>query len=572
MSTWTLDPEVAAFINHPDTIDFITLQSEVLMGPLKDNPNVFFTQALLGRYLVGYTNRQNIGLIIENLGGSYISSIPYVVGLLDIRTLEEAGIIQVQQNPYLDLKGRGVLIGFVDTGIDYTQDIFIYEDGTSKIQYIYDQTGIGDPPQGFFVGSEYNNEQINEALRAENPYDVVPQQDTVGHGTFLASLAAGRDNGQGFMGAAPDAELIVVKLRPARAYFRERYLVPPEQENAFDSSGVMLGIEYILTKARELNRPVVIVIGVGTNLGGHDGFGLFEQYISEVAGLRGVCVCVAAGNENQEGHHMENTLTTTGEQQSIELRVGEDAGNIYISIWSSASDRISVAVRSPTGELVGFLPARSGAVLDSRLILEQAGVSISYFFPVEGSGSQLSIVRIFNATPGIWTILVRGDIVLNGNYHAWLPITGFVSPTVEFLTPSPYTTVVVPATSFGVISCGAYNSTTDSLFIHSSWGPSRLPLLTMDLVAPGVNVGGIYPTGPGVMSGTSVACATTAGACALLLQWGIVDGNDIAMSTFQARAYLIRGCVRNENISYPNPQWGYGRLNLLQTFYLMRQL
>jgi subtilisin family serine protease len=572
MTTWTVDPEVTAFLEHPDTIDFITLQSEVLMGILKDNPNIFFTQTLLGRYLVGYTNRQNINLIIQTLGGSFISSFPYVVGLLDIRTLEESGIIQVQQNPYLDLKGRGVLVGFVDTGIDYTQDTFIYEDGTSKIQYIFDQTGRGNTPEGFFLGTEYNNEQINEALRAENPYDIVPQQDTVGHGTFLASLAAGRGDGQGFLGAAPDAELIVVKLKPARPYFREYYLVPPEQENAYESSAVMVGIEYILTKARELNRPVVICIGVGTNLGGHDGFGLFEQYISEVAGLRGVCVTAAAGNENQEGHHMENTLTATGEQQNIDIRVGDNAGNIYVSIWSSVSDRISVAVRSPTGELVGFLPARSGATLDSRLVLEQAGVSIAYFFPVEGSGSQLSTVRIFNATPGIWTIIVRGDIVLNGNYHAWLPITGFVSPTVEFLTPSPYTTVVVPATSFGIISCGAYNSTTDSLFIHSSWGPSRLPLLSVDLVAPGVNVGAIYPTGPGTMSGTSVANATTAGACALLLQWGIVDGNDIAMSTFQARAYLIRGCVRNENITYPNPQWGYGRLNLLQTFYLMRQV
>ncbi|QOX64965.1 S8 family peptidase [Anoxybacterium hadale] len=572
MTTWTVDPQITAFLEHPDTIDFITLQSEVLMGGLVGNPNVFFTQTLLGRYIVGYTNRQNISLIIQTMGASFINSFPYVVGLLDIRTLEESGIIQVQQNPYLDLKGRGVLVGFVDTGIDYTQNTFIYEDGTSKIQYIFDQTGSGNTPEGFYLGTEYNNQQINDALRAENPYDIVPQQDTVGHGTFLASLAAGRADGQGFLGAAPDAELIVVKLRPARPYFREYYLVPPEQENAYESSAVMVGIEYILTKARELNRPVVICIGVGTNLGGHDGFSLFEQYISEVAGLRGVCVCSAAGNENQEGHHMENTLTATGEQQNIDIRVGDNAGNIYVSIWSSASDRISVAVRSPTGELVGFLPARSGAVLDSRLVLEQAGVSIAYYFPVEGSGSQLSTVRIFNATPGIWTIIVRGDIVLNGNYHAWLPITGFVSPTVEFLTPSPYTTVVVPATSFGIITCGAYNSASDSLFIHSSWGPSRLPLLTMDLVAPGVNVGGIYPTGPGTMSGTSVANATAAGACALLLQWGIVDGNDVAMSSFQARAYLIRGCVRNENITYPNPQWGYGRLNLLQTFYLMRQV
>ncbi len=568
----TLDPEMVEFIDNPETIDFISIQSEVLIGLLKDNPDILFTQTLLGRYVIGYTNRQNINLIIENLGGSYISTIPYVTGLMDFRSLEESGIIQVQQNPYLDLNGRGVLVGFVDTGIDYTQDVFIYEDGTSKIQYLYDQTSRGNTPEGFFIGTEYTNAQINEALKSENPYEIVPQKDTVGHGTFLASIAAGRETSDGFMGAAPNADLIVVKLKNARPYFRELYLVPPEQENVYESSAIMAGIEYILTKARELNRPVVICIGVGTNLGGHDGFSLFEQYISEVAGLRGVCVTIAAGNENQAGHHMENTLKTTGEEQNIDIRAGENAGNIYISIWSSVSDRISLSVRSPTGELIGPLPAESGANLSTRLVLEQAGVSISYYFPVEGSGSQLSIVKLYNATPGIWTIIVRGDIVLNGTYHAWLPITGFVSPTVEFLTPSPYTTVVVPATAFGIITCGAYNSVTNSLYIRSSWGPSRLPLLAMDLVAPGVDVGGIFPTGPGNMSGTSVANAITAGACALLLQWGIVDKNDVAMSTFQARAYLIRGCGRNENITYPNPQWGYGTLNLLQTFYLMRQL
>jgi subtilisin family serine protease len=511
-------------------------------------------------------------MIIENLGGSYVSMIPFVMGLLDTESLEEAGIIEVQRQPYLDLKGRGVLVGFVDTGIDYTQEIFKYEDGTSKIQYIFDQTARGNTPQGFFIGTEYTNAQINEALKAANPYDIVPQKDTVGHGTFLASVAAGREDATGFTGAAPDAELIVVKLRKARPFFLERYLVPPEQENAYESTTVMVGIEYILTKARELNRPVVICLGIGTNLGSHDGSSLMEQYLSEVAGLKGVCVCTAAGNENQAGHHMQNVLPSTGAEQNIDIRVGDNAGHIYLAVWSSASDRISVAVRSPTGEMVSRVPARSGVYYEAKLVLEEAGVAVAYYFPVEGSGSQLSVVRIFNATPGIWTVIVHGDIVLNGVYHAWLPLTGFVSPSVEFLTPVPNTTVTVPATAFGIISCGAYNASTESLYIRSSWGPTRALAQTPDLVAPGVNVGGYYPIGYGSMDGTSVANAITAGASALLLQWGIVNGNDPAMSTYQARAYLIRGCSRSENIKYPNPQWGYGKLNLMQTFNLMRQV
>lgn len=566
------DTALEKFIDSPDTLDFIIPQNEVFMGYIKDNPYIVLTQTLLERYVIGYIDRKNVDSIIENIGGSYISTIPFVMGLLDVESLEGAGIYQVQQQPYLDLKGRGTLIGFVDTGIDYTKDTFIYEDGTSKIQYLYDQSARGNTPEGFFIGTEYTNAQINEALKSDNPYDIVPQKDTVGHGTFLASIAAGRKDNSGFIGAAPDADLIIVKLKKARTYYTEFYCVPPEQENVYESSAVMVGIQYIIEKARELNRPVAICLGVGTNLGHHDGFSLFEEFLSDVANLRGVCICAAAGNESQARHHLQDALTTQGEEKNIDIKVGDNAGNILISIWNLASDRLSVSVRSPTGELVGRVPARSGTVVESRLLLEKSKVSVGYYFPVEGNGSQLTQIKLFNATPGIWTIIVHGDIILDGTYHAWLPITGLVSPEVEFLTPTPYTTVVVPSTAIGVISSSAYNSRTNSLYIKASWGPTRSPTVAPDFVAPGVNVGGIYPNGYGTMDGTSVANAITAGACALLLQWGIVEKNDIAMSTYQIRAYLIRGCNRSENLKYPNPQLGYGSLNLIQTFIVMREI
>ncbi|MHB1153723.1 MAG: S8 family serine peptidase [Eubacteriales bacterium] len=129
----------------------------------------------------------------------------------------------------------------------------------------------------------------------------------------------------------------------------------------------------------------------------------------------------------------------------------------------------------------------------------------------------------------------------------------------------------------GALCSGAYDSINNILYAQSSWGPTIMPRMSPDLVAPGVNVGGFYPTGNGTfpsgygtMSGTSVAAAITAGACALMLEWGIVDGNDNAFSTNQIRAYLIRGCNRNPVITYPNSQLGYGTLNLFQTFRIMR--
>lgn len=568
----SVDPALAQFIDNPETMDFIARQTAYLMAYFRNNPDVVLTQTLAGRYTVGYVNRKNSRILIENLGPAFVNAESYVCGLLDTESLEASGIYQVQNQPYLRLRGSGVLIGFVDTGIDYTKDIFIYEDGTSKIQYIYDQTVRGNTPEGFFLGTEYTNAQINEALKAQNPYDVVPQKDTVGHGTFLASIAAGREVASEFVGAAPDSELIVVKLRKARPFYLERYSIPPGQENAFETSDIMIGIEYILKKARELGRPVSICVALGTNYGGHDGTSIFEEYLREISNLRGVCICTAAGNESQARHHFQSVLTSKDEDQNMDIRAGENAGDFIVAIRSTAADRISVSVRSPSGELVSRVPARSGTRLEATFVLEKARVAVEYYFPAETSGDQLTAVFFQNATPGIWTIIVHGDIVLDGTYHAWLPLTGFVSPTVGFLNPSPYTTIVVPATAFGIITSGAYNSNTDSLYFNTSWGPTRAPVLKPDFVAPGVNVGGIYPTGPGTMSGTSVSAAITAGASALLLQWGIVNKNDISMSTYQIRAYLIRGCSRSEDIVYPNQQWGYGSINLMESFSLMREV
>ena len=565
-----MDASIQNFINLPDTVGFVVRGSSQVDRLIRENPNIIATQTLAGRYVVCYANSKAFMSIVDQMGTSYISSTAAVLGLLGRTELESAGIIQMQQQPILDLKGQGVLIGFVDTGIDYTQPVFRYEDGTSKIRYLYDQTAIGTPPEDFFIGTEYTNEQINRALKAENPYELVPQRDTVGHGTFLASVAAGREASD-FIGAAPDAELIVVKLKKARQFGLNLFAVPKDQENAYSSIAVMIGVEYIIKKARELDRPVVICLGIGTNSGSHDGFSILEEYLSGVANMTGVCLCVAAGNESRARHHFRGKVQARGEARNMEVMVGESSTDFFISIWSLVSDKISISLLSPSGEFIDKVPPKTGSVQMTDLLLERASVRVAYYFPLEGSGGQLTTVRVLDAKPGIWTIIVNGDIVLDGTFNAWLPMTGFVSPTVEFLSADPYCTITVPSTSTGAISCGAYDSANSRLYADSSWGPTQIDLMSPDLAAPGVNVAGIYPSGPGTMSGTSVAAAVTAGACALMMQWGIVMGNDDDLSTYQIRAYLIRGCDRSKTISYPNTQWGYGTLNLLQTFQLMRE-
>lgn len=565
------DEQLKEFINAPDTVDFILRGSDDLNAFLAENPNIIATQTLAERYVVCYANASNFASIISRLGTSYVSSLSLALGLLGRPALENSGIIGIHQQPYLDLRGRGVLVGIVDTGIDYTQQVFRYADGSSKIQAIYDQSiSTGTAPEGFFIGTEYTHEQINQALRSENPHEIVPHQDTDGHGTFLASVAAGREIGS-FLGAAPDAELVVVKLRKARPFYLNLFSVPETQENVFGSTALMVGVEYILRKARELNRPVAICLGIGTNLGSHDGFSIFEEYLSEISNLVGVCLCAAAGNESQARHHTQGRIFAKGESRNIDISVANESSAIHVSIWSTVSDRVSVSVRSPTGELAARIPPKSGNITFTNLVLEPSVIRVAYYFPIEGSGGQMTVVHITNATPGIWTITVYGDLILDGTFHAWLPLTGLDFPGVEFLAATPNYTVTVPSTAVGAISCGAYNIDDNSLYSNSSWGPTRIDMMAPDLAAPGVNVGGIFPTGPGTMSGTSAATAVTAGAGALMLQWGVVQGNDVSLSTYQIRAYLVRGCRRNPTMLYPNTQWGYGALDLLQTFNFMRE-
>jgi len=555
------------FIALPDTIPLINRGGLLANDAFRNEHNIRRGMALTGGYYIDYVSRLQIDNITASIGTDLLTVFPIVLGLLEQQDLEEAGIMQVQKHPHLDLRGQGVLIGLVDTGIDYTKSTFQYEDGTSKIKYIWDQTIMGTPPEDFYFGTEYSEEQINKALQSGNPWETVPHRDTVGHGTFLASVAAGRER-EGHVGAAPDAEIIAVKLKRAGDFFYERFLIPEWQENAYTASDFMLGIQYIIDKAIQLNRPVAICIAIGSNLGGHDGLTPTEEYLSRISNIPGIAMVCAAGNESQAGHHTNGRFTKSGDSQYVELAVGDQPGDIYLSLWNNGVDRLAVSVTSPTGELVPRVPVRAGANYFADLVFERARVSIEYYLPV--SGGQFTRIKIVHPTPGIWTITIHGEVIINGTYHLWLPITGFIDPNIKFLSPSPNYTIVAPATASGIITCGAYDRRNNSLYAASSWGPTRLASISPDLVAPGVNVDGIYPTGYGQMSGTSVSAAITTGACALMLQWGIVHKGDPSLSTNSISSRLMRGSIRDISMEYPNVQWGYGKLNLYNALDIIR--
>ncbi len=554
------------FIKLPTTVDFHVINTDRFKLFVKNKPYIRLGTELANEAIIVYTNEKNIPKLFEDLGNDFFGFFPYILSPLDSRSNEESGITPVLEQPYLNLSGRGVIIGFVDTGIDYTKDAFKFEDGSTKIISIWDQTVDGPRTEGVYFGSVYSSEQINEALQSEDPFSIVPTRDTDGHGTFLASVAASNEKGE-YIGAAPKANIICVKLRRARQYYIDKYLLPQDNPNLYESTDYLLGIKFIADISEELNMPVVFCIGMGSNMGGHDGFTFFEDYISFGAQRAGYAFVTAGGNESNAKHHTQGKIERTGQTETISFNVGISNTSFIMTILGPAYDKISVSITSPTGEVVARIPFRVGLEYTEKLIFEETSITIQYYKTL----NNVVFLRFQRATQGIWEVTLFGDSIISGEYFAWLPITGQVSEYVDFLKPVPEYTIVYPATSLRSITCGAYNGSDNSLFVSSSWGPTRLPRMAPDFVAPGVNVRGIFPTGYGTMTGTSVAAAVTSGAAAILFEWGIVQGNIPSIDGDLARTLLISGCVREENMDYPNIKWGYGKLNLIGTFTAIKE-
>ncbi len=557
------------FIAQPDVVDVAALYSDRFRRYIQDKPFVRVGTVLEERaYAVVYTPADRLEQIAQDLGAEFFNLFPQLLVPLGLESTDAAGITAVWRQPYLNLTGQGVLIGFIDTGIDYTQPSFLYEDGTSKIDCLWDQTVAGNPPHDMRFGSVYTREMLNAALMSDAPYAVVPSRDTGGHGTFLASVAAGREvrTEEGVLvGAAPDAEIVVVKLREANAYYKEKFGVTG-RDNIFSSTDFMLGVKFILDRANELNYPLVVCIGLGSNYGSHIGDSILESYLTGVTRRVGRVVVGAAGNESNRKHHAEGRVAKTGNTADLSIHFGKRLPAASFYIWNAAFDKISIEVVSPISETTGRIPVRYNVFYRNKLRLEDSVIMMRYLT----GAYNVAIVTIEKPAEGIWNVILYGDSIIDGEYHAWMPV--LAGDSEQFFSPTPYDTIVIPATSPGVICVGAYNSHDNSLFLSSSWGPDDgKPRPMPDFVAPGVNVLGAWPLAPGTMTGTSAAAATAAGACALLLQWGIVQENEPAIDQGRVRALLISGCVREDVVRYPNAQWGYGKLNLFNVFNFLKE-
>lgn len=533
-------------------------------------------------------------------------SIPKLFTLLDASALDASGIFPVFNQPSLGRKGRGTLLGFIDTGIDYRSPVFRKKDGRTRILGIWDQTlprplTVSPSPEtvisdssafGFLqYGIHFGEEQINEALASSDPLSVVPSKDSLGHGTFLAGVAAGTPLvSQDFTGAAPEASLAVVKLKPAKAYLREFFCIT-EGAHAYQENDIILGIRYLSEVARFYKMPLVICLGLGTNLGSHGGTSPLSLALSSISQSIGACTVIAAGNESGLGHHYAGSVSNASQPDEVEIRVAEEENGFVAELWASTPETYTVGFISPSGETINRIPLTLSSNATISFLLEPTVISVSYRPHELSSGKQLVFMRFLDPSPGIWRIQVYSSLLLDGDYHIWLPAETFISPNTVFLRPNPSTTITSPGNTPQPLTIGAYNHEAGNIYIHSGRGYTLDGRIKPDIAAPGVQV-----YGPGVIpdaayrafngmdsaeapsevpmvrkTGTSVAAAITAGAVANLLSWGIVEGNDPAMSEAAIRSYLVRGASRSKAFTYPNPEWGYGTLNLYNTFLQLRE-
>ncbi|MDO5135932.1 MAG: S8 family peptidase [Eubacteriales bacterium] len=496
-------------------------------------------------------------------------SIPKCYAPMDLESLNASGISSILNQPYLELSGAGTLIAFLDSGIDYQNPLFRREN-RSRILGIWDQTlegGEGEPvPYGRF----FEQEELDRALACADPAAAVPTSDASGHGTMLAALACGSTClEEGFSGAAPQASLLVVKIKPAKQYLRRFFLFPPEAE-LYQEDDLMTALSFCVDYARDRGMPLSVCLGIGSSQGAHLGRNPLSNYVDHVADFSKISVSCAGGNEGAARHHYLGQLDERSDMAAAELRVGEGEGGFTMEFWGEPPENYSLSIQTPTGEILEVSSSLGAVTQQLSFVFVKTQVLANYVAIERQTGNTLVFFRFLEPAPGIWRILVRGREGKRASFHMWLPVTGLISEGTYFLEASPYNTVTAPGDSRKGITATAYQYRDNSLYLAASRGFMPDGGITPRLAAPGVGIRVPLPTGDyGSASGTSLSAAQAAGAAALLFQWAVIQGNQPYFNGSSVKNYLERGAVRDRGLSYPNPDWGYGRMDLYNTFRLL---
>ncbi|MGB8450825.1 MAG: S8 family peptidase [Anaerocolumna sp.] len=500
------------------------------------------------------------------------SAIPKLYGLTSEKSLEASGVNRLRAIPNFNLRGSGVLVAIIDTGIDYTNPVFLKPDGTTKILSIWDQSmNTGPQTDKLLFGTEYKSVQINQALTSTNPYDIVPSRDDNGHGTMMAAVAAGNENiNENFTGIVPDAELLIVKLRQAKQYLRDFYVIP-EDVDCYQENHIMWGVQYCTQIARDLNRPIAICTGIGTSQGSHNGRSYLSTFLSIVGDFPNTAIVTPIGNEGNRRRHYYSTIDPAAGFNSVELNVSKNDSGFTMELWGDSPGIYTIDITSPSGEYIPRISAGLRESSEIKFIFERTIINIDNIIAESQTGEQLILMRFHTVNPGTWKFKVYGQSNLSAGFHIWLPMGNMISNSTYFTKPNIYTTLLAPGSAAIPISITAYNDDNNSLYIESSRGYTRSDTVKPDLAAPGVNY--IAPNQNKEFvsySGTSVAAAHATGIVAMLLEWGSVKGNKPDLDSLEIKNYLIRGAKRDIHSTYPNKDWGYGIIDIFNVFNIFK--
>ena len=461
-----------------------------------------------------------------------------------------ASCILSVKNPPLSLTGRGVFVAVIDTGIDIFHPDFIDDDGNTKIYELWDQTVSGTPPSPFVNGNVYTREEINAVLHLENGRRMFESRDNSGHGTHVASICAGRN------GVASEAELIVVKLGNTR----EREFPRTTQ--------MMTALQYVISTASKLTKPVAINISYGHNYGDHRGNSLLETFVSQIAGQWKCSICIGTGNEGNSGRHKQGKIAAKTETILFDIAPFEQ--NLNLQIWKDFVDTFQMVLISPSGTRheITDQQGKSQYMYGNTMVFVYNGYPTPYnvrqeiyfsFIPMEGEYIE----------SGQWELQISPVDIRNGEYQMWLPVSAGSNQETRFLEPDKVFTLTIPSTARNVISVGAYDVRYQTYADFSGRGDQKFCVNKPDLVAPGVGIlAAAVGGGESVLSGTSMATPFVAGSAALLMEWGIIRGNDPYLYGERMKAYFHRGARQMNGFrDYPNDEIGYGRLCAAESLY-----
>ena len=545
--------------------DFIVKYMGNFQEDLGDVPGFSF-QKINGIYGVVYAPLAEIGTL--NINTYSYSFIPKCYTHMDLGSLSASGITRLQEHPYLQLKGSGTAVAVVDSGIDYRNPVFQNEMG-SRILCIWDQTLEGDGKEVPY-GRVFWKKDIDQALASGNPLEIVPSVDTDGHGTRMAAIAAGNYfPEENFSGAAPEAMLIIVKVKPAKKYLREFYLFPAEAE-LFQENDIMTGMDFAVRIANDRRMPLSLCLGIGSSQGAHIGKNPLSLYVDYISQYSLISVSIAAGNEGAARHHYAGRLTDRENQASAELRIGNKEPGFTMEFWGEPPEIYNLSLQSPTGEILDISASLGEVTQELSFVFVETRVKVNYVSIERQTGYTLVYFQFIQPAPGIWRIFVRGRDGQNVGFHIWLPVQGLISEETYFLEPSPYNTVTAPGDSLESITVTAYQYRDNSLYVQASRGFMPDGNVVPQVAAPGVQIrvpqlNGLY----GNASGTSLSAAQTAGAAALLFEWAVIRGNQPYFTGSSVKNYITRGAEREERMQYPNRDWGFGRMDLYHTFELL---